>query len=218
VAELALEERLVALGESMVFPDADSLVDDVLGELAGAAAGRGRRWLAVAAVLLAIVLAATAVVPASRRAIARWLGFDELRIEPVLELPTIPETAAADPGELPGPGDVVASTIVGGGGGGGVPVIVGELPGRLEPGLFTKLTTSRTTVTETTVGSRPAFWIAGEPHVLLYLDEDGDVVEGRMAGNVLVWQHGDTIRRIEGARSLEEARRLAAREWDWSGG
>jgi hypothetical protein len=219
VADLALEERLVALGAAMTFPAAESLADDVVAALDAPAApdardaprpgAAHRRWLLAAAAVLLAVAVVTAAVPASRRAVARWLGFDDFRIEPVVELEPIPEgaaTSASDP--LPGPGIVVASTVVD-----GAPVLVAELPGTLEARLLTKQIGRGTTVTAVSVAGDAGFWIAGAPHTLLYLDDRGEVLEARVAGNVLVWQHGATIRRVEGARTLEQALEVASRAW-----
>lgn len=234
MAELALEERLIGLGAAMTFPDAESLADDVLDVLDAAAEGDGapgvpnrelatepgtsprglhhrlgRRWLLTAAAVLLAVAVAAAAVPASRRAVARWLGFDDFRIEPVVELEPMPEGAATSPSDpLPGPGTVVASTVVD-----GAPVLVAELPGTLASGLFTKQVGPGTTVTAVAVEGDAGFWIAGAPHTLLYLDDRGATVEARVAGNVLVWQHGATIRRVEGARTLEQALQVASRAW-----
>ncbi|MFP5487711.1 MAG: hypothetical protein ACLGHQ_05340, partial [Acidimicrobiia bacterium] len=55
------------------------------------------------------------------------------------------------------------------------------------------------------VGGRPGLWIDGAPHELAIRDEDGALVTRRFAGNTLLWQHGATIRRVEGLGSLEEA-------------
>ena len=57
-----------------------------------------RRWrrplLAVAAAMIVIV-ATTLAVPGSRRAVARWFGFDGYRIERVVDLPDVDAGAGA---------------------------------------------------------------------------------------------------------------------------
>jgi hypothetical protein len=61
------------------------------------------------------------------------------------------------------------------------------------------------------VRGEPGFWIAGEPHVLVYLDPSGRPFEDRvrLVGDVLVWQRGEVTLRLEGAASREAALRIA---------
>ena len=55
------------------------------------------------------------------------------------------------------------------------------------------------------VGNDPAVWIAGGRHVVLFPH-----AAPRLAGNVLVWQHGALTLRVEGAHlSLRGALTLA---------
>jgi hypothetical protein len=56
------------------------------------------------------------------------------------------------------------------------------------------------------------YWVSGEPHLFYYLESDGDLREEslRLAGNVLLWEAGGVTYRVEGARSLVEAQRIAA--------
>jgi hypothetical protein len=49
--------------------------------------------------------------------------------------------------------------------------------------------------------------VAGAPHEVFYLDDDGNVLAdtARLAENTLLWQRGAVTYRIEGAETLEEA-------------
>ena len=188
MAELTLETRLLALGEAMEFPRAATLADDVLGALEEPVAIRQRRrWrrplLAVAAAMIVIV-ATTLAVPGSRRAVARWFGFDGYRIERVVDLPDV-DAGPAPIGPLVTRGDLTTEA-------------------------FAKLTRIGTDVREVDVNGRPGFWISGGEHLFFTYDRDGSRREQRLAGNTLVWQQGDEIVRIEGIQlTLAEALRIA---------
>lgn len=45
----------------------------------------------------------------------------------------------------------------------------------------------------------PGYWVSGKPHVIEYLDEQSGVgrMPGRLVGDVLVWQTGSVVYRIE---------------------
>ena len=180
-----LEQRLAGLGTSLTFPRADTLVDDVLAEIA-APVRRWRRPLLAAAAVLLVVAAVVTAVPDARHAVARWLGFESLRIEVVDRIPPdLVEAARLTPAD----------------------VIVETLPGRLDDGLYVKLVESGVQITQVDVDGQLGYWITGEPHVLMYRDADGEVSEARLAGDTLVWQDGDVIRRIEGDISLDRRAR-----------
>jgi hypothetical protein len=185
------EERLASLGATLVFPRADSLVGDVLAEITSPPR-RWRRPLLVAAAILLVLVAVVAAVPGSRYAVARWLGFDSLRIEVVDRIPADVEEALDT---APPPDEEYTLT---------------SLPGRFDSGLYVKLVESGVQITPVDVNGQPGYWIEGEPHVLMYRDADGSVREARMAADTLVWQDGDVIRRVEGDISLARALELAA--------
>jgi hypothetical protein len=175
MAEVTLEARLLALGEALEFPRADTLVDDVLGALEEPVAVRPRgRWrrplLAVAAAMIVIV-ATTLAVPGSRRAVARWFGFDGYRIDRVVDLPDADAAAPAPVGPVVLRGDLTADA-------------------------FGKLVAAGTEVRTVDIGGRTGYWIAGDEHLFITYRRDGGRREQRLAGNTLVWQDGDEIVRI----------------------
>jgi hypothetical protein len=227
VADVLLEDRLRALGEALEFRDEDTLVDDVLGALDVRPPSRWRRPLLVAAAVVVIALTVTLAVPSSRETIARWLGFDDYRIErvdvvpPTLTVPPEPagislEEAADRTGVTPlvapelGPPREIQAPL-----GRYVLVrydeaLVATLPGTLDEGAFGKLGTMGMDVRAVEVGGLPGYWISGGPHVFLYTDADGVPREVRAAGDTLVWERGDTIVRVEGDLTLQRALEIAA--------
>jgi hypothetical protein len=187
MSDVTLDARLVAMGEALEFPRAGSLADDVLAALdePSADAHRWRRpLLAVAAVLL-LVLAVTLAIPDSRRAVARWFGFDGYTIERVVDFPDV-DAGPAPIGPLVTRGDLTTDA-------------------------FFKLTRMGTEVRGMDVNGHPGYWISGGQHLFFTYDRNGRRQEQRLAGNTLVWQAGDEIVRIEGVDlTLDEALAIAA--------
>jgi len=109
MAELTLEARLRALGAGLEFTDEATLADDVLAalDLADVCTRRWRRPLVAAAAVVVILAATVLAIPGSRRTIAGWLGFDELRIErvevtpPTVTVPVPPTNPVAPTGTIP---------------------------------------------------------------------------------------------------------------------
>ena len=60
-------------------------------------------------------------------------------------------------------------------------------------GYLKKILPSGTTIEGVTVAGHPGFWIAGQPHELLYVGPDGQVESDpvRLVGNVLAWNDGE---------------------------
>ena len=56
-----------------------------------------------------------------------------------------------------------------------------------------------TTAEQLTIGGEPAVWIAGQPHVVIFRDAQGNIRPDtlRLATNTLIWRHGKTLVRIE---------------------
>lgn len=93
----------------------------------------------------------------------------------------------------------------------GVSLLVTETPGRVEPNFAQKFIGPGSHVRPEKVNGAPGIWISGAPHVIAW--SDGGAFQSqnlRLVGNVLAWNHDGLLLRIEGARTLDEARRLAA--------
>jgi hypothetical protein len=68
-----------------------------------------------------------------------------------------------------------------------------------------------TTFEPVIVQGEQGFWVSGEPHVIAYLEPDGDVRNEtvRLAGNVLLWESDGVTYRIESRLSKPEALAIA---------
>jgi hypothetical protein len=93
----------------------------------------------------------------------------------------------------------------------GVSVLATETAGALDPALSKQLLAHQTRVQFLTVDGGQGLWISGAPHTLSYRTAAGAIgtQKVRLVGNVLVWNRGDVLIRIEGAHTLAGARRLA---------
>jgi hypothetical protein len=189
-----LTERLRALGDALVFDDAD-LAESVLARVEAEPRSRARPWLVVAAAVL-LVLVGVALVPDSRRAVARWFGLDGVTVEVD---PEVTGTAAPVSFDLPGPGQSRVIEVE------ERPILVSTISGTLSPGMITKSVQSSAQVHEVDVDGAPGLWIAGPAHEIGYESPSGLPVFERMAGNTLLWQRGDVITRVEGFDALEDA-------------
>jgi len=234
-----LERALVTLGRDVDVPATPDLTTAVLARVEPRPAVRPRRrWAVAVAFAVLAALAATLAIPEARSALLRVLHIGGERIEFVDELPPVStsgdleirlgervslaearEKAGFDLRELEEPPDrvyLLGST-------GTVWFVYGD-PGRVgllvaqtsrlavDPILFKKLVGSETQVDEVSVeGSRGVF-LGGAPHVVLLLDENGNVVEEsvRLARNVLVWGANGVAYRLEGDLTKEEALNLAS--------
>jgi len=94
-----------------------------------------------------------------------------------------------------------------------VRLLVAQTP-RLRLGsdlVFKKLVGPRTRIEPVAVDGSPGFFLGGEPHLVLLLDETGQVVNesARLSRNVLVWESGGVTYRLEGDFGKEEALEIA---------
>ena len=235
---IELERALVALGRDVEVPAAPDLPPAVLARLEPRPTPRPRRrWAVVVAFAVLAALAATLAIPDARSALLRILHIGAERIELVDELPEVtlqhdlefvlgervtPEEArrraAFDLRELDEPPDRVYL-----GDRGTVWFLYGTpervrlliaQTSRLRLGtdlIFKKLVGSQTRIEPVEVDGSPGFFLDGEPHLVLLLDESGQVVEesARLARNVLVWESGGVTYRLEGDFGKEKALRLA---------
>ena len=79
--------------------------------------------------------------------------------------------------------------------------------------LFLLLGAPDIAITQVVVGGTDGFWIEGDPHVVVLLDDDGTVIqdEARLAGSTLLFGRNGVTIRIEGDLDLGQALEIAAR-------
>jgi hypothetical protein len=96
----------------------------------------------------------------------------------------------------------------------GLGLLVTELEGGGADRYVEKLITPGTRLRRVRVGNSPGLWISGSPHAVIYEDRSGVIRmdDLRLAANVLLWERGRVVHRIEGhlglARMLELARSM----------
>jgi hypothetical protein len=186
--------------------------------------------LAIALAALLLLVGAAMAVPPSRDAILRVLGLRGVSIMRVPHLKPVPAGAArlglgrpvaiVDARRAVGftallppwattayvahdvPGGRI-SVLLGG-------VLITEFRGRAQPFVF-KLLGPGTTESVTRVNGTQGVYLSGAPHEVLFQAANGTVRSDRirMAGNVLIWQQGPIIVRIEGTRTRGQALALA---------
>jgi hypothetical protein len=219
---MGLESELTALAAEIEWPQTPALRPDFGPRRRLVLRGRP---LALAVAVMAVALAAVFAVPQSRGAILRFFGLGAVRVEFVEHLPgaqerplsaglgpTISLAGARDvlgrtpllPPFSPSPTlhaqDGVVSLVFLHE---GEPVLLGELGSRIR--LLKKIAVSSTGVRWVRVGNDPALWLAGDEHVVLFPH-----ASPRLAGDVLVWQHGNLTLRLEGEHlSMRDALALA---------
>jgi hypothetical protein len=221
-----LERDLTALAAAIEWPAPPDTVLTLPSVAATPHRVRRPRPLVLAAALLAAGLAAAFAVPQSRGAILRFLHLGGVTIELVDRLPqaqerplaaglgpTVSEEAARAglrgslllPQLSPLPPlhrlDAVVSLVFLER---GSPVLLSEL--YASGGyVLKKLAAGATRVESVRVGSDDGLWLSGAPHLFLAPE-----APPRLAGNVLVWQHGDVTLRLEGRDlTLRRAQELA---------
>jgi hypothetical protein len=103
-----LELSLSELAERLEIPGGDWLAADVVRRIDTPERRHARlRTMSVAGAMAVVILAVVVALPGPRRAVARWLGFDSVRIDPGV---TVPTTGPAS-GSTTGPATtVVAAT------------------------------------------------------------------------------------------------------------
>jgi hypothetical protein len=220
---MELESELRALAAEIEWPQTPVLRPELAAR--GRFARRDRPFVpAVAIALVAAALAAAFAVPQSRGAILRFLGLGAVHVEFVERLPaaqerplvsrlgpTISMAVARDllrrppllPPLMPPPplhaeGGIVSLLFLHK----GDPVLLSETD---SGGLLKKIALTSTGVRSLHVGSDRAIWITGDRHVVVF-----PRAAPRLAGDVLVWQHGNLTLRLEGANlSLHDALAIA---------
>jgi hypothetical protein len=233
-----LEHALVALGRELAVPEAPDLAPRVLAALEPPVRPARMRFAVVlAAVLVAALLAALAI-PDARSALARFFHVGAARIEVVDELPAVepqPPGLELELGErvsLPearrragydlleldeapdrvylGPRDSVWFLY---GRPDAVRLLVAQTPKLSidEAFIFKKLAAVGTNVETVSVRGKRAYFLSGEPHEVMLVDEyDLPVQETlRLARNTLLWEEDGRTLRLEGDLSRDEAVTIA---------
>jgi hypothetical protein len=182
-----------------------------------------------------LLAGAAFAVPTTRHAILRALGLRGVQIERVPTVPRVPPSARLAPRARLGLGARVRfaaarhaaqftallparpvpvylahdvpggriSTLVG-------PVLVTEFRGTSYPFIF-KLIGPGTRLRRIRIDGDRAAYLSRAPHVVLFQTANGAVQTDRvrLAGNVLLWQHGAVTVRIEGTHTLAQALSVA---------
>jgi hypothetical protein len=188
-------------------------------------------------------VAAAFAVPPARSAILRFLHLQGATIELVDELPPVHPPTTLDLGIRIDPADAartagfrpLESSLLGRpdevtwDGGllwyryGRVRLLVAQGLGRERVQFLKKLVAGNTRIAPVTVEGEPGFFIRGAQH-LIYLAPNDLIREDRvrLAEDVLLWQHGPLLMRIEGrfteAEALRIARSFQASNKTWRGG
>ena len=234
-----LEQELVALGQALAVPAQHDLTPRVLAAIGTrrAAPVRRRLVLALAALVLAALLA-TLAIPDARSAFLRFLQIGGARIEVVDELPAVTpsppeleltlgqrvslaearqrtgfellELDEKPDGVYLGERDTVWFLY-------GPPdaprLLIAQTPELAidEPFLLKKLAASGTSVARVSVRGEPAYFLSGEPHAVILVDEFGDAITdtARLARDVLLWDEDGRTMRIEGDLTESSAVELA---------
>jgi hypothetical protein len=81
----------------------------------------------------------------------------------------------------------------------GIGLILGEFRGSVDPGYFQKILGPATTIEPVLVGAAHGYWITGEPHEIVFVNEHGDPVfdSRRIVGDTLLWSEGEVTFRLE---------------------
>ena len=203
IAGIAAAVGLGLPGLRLVFTEPPSAAPSA-GPLrsAEASATPGRTQTAIQALDLGSPIAASQIDAAA--------GFHVL--VPSSDLIGPPGAAFVDTAEGRDQASLVYAAPAGGLAASGAPaVLVTAFPGRLDAGYLQKVIEPGTEVTPVTVAAAPGFWISGTPHQLLVVGSSGSIESDRIriVGNVLAWTVDGLTVRIEGARDLGTALRIA---------
>jgi hypothetical protein len=227
-----LEQRLESM--DYPFPPTPGLRSDVLARLPERRWFPWRRAILIVAITALAVTLAAIFSPGARSAFRDWFDFiPGVRIERVEELPPSSRLHAFDLGQevsfdearrqarfglrLPSglgrPTKVYLDRDLARGV--GVTMLYGNglalTEWRSDRVFFYKLLEPGTTTQAVYVEGAPGLWLSGSDHEVFYQGADGIEYrhEGRLAGNVLLWQRGRTAYRLEARVALSRALRIA---------
>lgn len=237
VSDERLEAELRDLGPVLSWPEPKDVAPEVSQRLrAGPPGWSSGKWTLVAAALVLLLAAGSlSALPNVRRAVADWLGLPGVRVERVesgQDLPSpavtpelgsrvsLAEAAAAVPFDLVEPprirgleiyldGDAV--TFVRRAPSGDIELLITQFEGKLDRELVEKVLPPGSRLRSVVIGGRQGYWIAGDPHTVLYVDPFGEIRENtvRLAGNTLLWQRGRLTLRLEVGADLRRALLIA---------
>jgi hypothetical protein len=93
----------------------------------------------------------------------------------------------------------------------GVAVLVTEARGAVNSNFFGKMIGTEATIEPVTVSGHQGYWVAGSPHVFIFLDANGNFRDEtmRLATNTLILDDGGTVVRIEGNLTKAQALEIA---------
>ncbi|HEY3211476.1 MAG TPA: hypothetical protein VGL18_17110 [Actinomycetota bacterium] len=90
-------------------------------------------------------------------------------------------------------------------------LLLTEFRASVDAAFIKKISFEATTLEAVRVNGGNGFWIAGAPHEVSFVNENGQLLPDtvRLAGNVLLWEQGDLTVRIEGKLTKDQALRIA---------
>jgi hypothetical protein len=93
----------------------------------------------------------------------------------------------------------------------GIGLILGEFRGSVDAGYFQKILEPGATIETVRVGGSTGYWISGEPHTIVFVNEHGDPVfdSRRIVGDTLLWADGEVTYRLETGLGRDAAIALA---------
>lgn len=235
-----MESELLNLGTQLDYPPTPDLSAAVLRDIGRHRAPGQRRLVVAVAVVIAVVTVVAALIPGVRETVKAWLGIGGVVIERVgpsnstpttiedsplygLELGqpgTLEEAAAVIEVAVPVSGvlgdpdavyvDTRRATLVFGSRLPDETLLVTIFRGDLEPAILKQLP-GDARLELVTINGEDGIWISGEPHVVLFLDDQDSLqeAEGRLAGNSLLWEAGVLTLRLEGVFDVERAVEIA---------
>lgn len=234
----SLERELRELVGAIDWPETPDVSSAVAARIAFPPEPVRRPRLALLVAVVVAALLAVLAVPQARTAVFDWFGIGGARISIVDELPSVQPVPGLEilgdrvtlavardragfpfsepPEDEPPPGEV---RVAPGGRvsyvwreGERVRLLVTQFPGSVgDPTLVKKLVGSGTAVEELELDGNRAVWLVGGPHVVFFVDPDGNVRDdgGWLAGNTLLVDRDGVTLRIEGALERAEAITLA---------
>jgi hypothetical protein len=93
----------------------------------------------------------------------------------------------------------------------GVGLLITQFRARVDEEFVVKEAGPGTRVERLSVGGAPGYWVEGDPHTVLYIDENGNNFPDslRLAGNTLLWERDGVTFRLEADISKAQALRIA---------